>query len=233
MKKMMIMVYLAFSVVDVLLAAREVEPDEARPPEEEFAQLGEPERDMGGAWVGLGMGLSRHTLEATADRNDGRRVTHERTDNLAEFALLAGFGTLIHKEYYTGIAMDLFKRLEGDATYSESRELGLEHNSSVGLNARLLFGCADAVQGRLSYLTVGFERVCGEALTGPGGVRGSFGSFFPSVGIGFERRLNSTWSLALEARRAITSGEEKRVATWKLKAKPNRTTIMIVARKYI
>ncbi|MDR0968674.1 MAG: porin family protein [Holosporaceae bacterium] len=199
---------------------------------DEFLDLGEPSRNIGGAYWGLGLTWSSisHKLKATSDKNE--EVNYKKSGNQFDVSLLGGFGAAFYKLYYTGIEAEFFKRFGGGTSYSNDDRAGLIHNSTMGLNMDVRLGRLFPEHGWLAYGTLGFARVLGRAVFRDADHNnkreGSFGSFYPTVGIGAEYKLTNRWNIRGDFRYSITSKDDGRtVSGWKYEAKPNRMAFRI------
>jgi hypothetical protein len=195
---------------------------------EEFSELGEPQKNIGGAYYGLGLSLSMtsHNLKGTKPRSE--ELNFKSSSNQKDISLIGGFGAAFYKRYYAGIEMDFFKRFSGSTNYSHDRQLGIAHNSAMGLNMDVRFGYLYPQYGYLVYGTFGFARIQGQALLNCGSyyAEGSFGSFYPTFGAGIEKRLNHHWNIRADFRISATVKDDNRYirgTTWKYEAKPGRT----------
>jgi hypothetical protein len=94
------------------------------------------------------------------------------------------------------------------------------------------FGRLYPLQGHLVYATVGFARVLGHGLFECGSyyAEGSFGSFYPTFGVGFEKKINHRWNVRADFRISLTSKDDNkspRGTYWKYEAKPSRAAFRI------
>jgi hypothetical protein len=203
------------------------------PVSEEFLDLDEPDRNISGAYYGLGFTLSRISHSMKASRS-GQEVSFKKADNQYDISLIGGFGSMFYKRYYAGIEMEFFRRFSGKTNYHSSGAIGLKHTSTVGLNMDVRFGYVFPKQGSLVYATIGCARVLGTVVSAEGVGRnarvqeGSFGSFYPTVGGGVEKKLNSRWNVRGDLRVSITSTDDnRRVRNWNFEAKPSRTALRV------
>jgi hypothetical protein len=199
---------------------------------EEFLELGEPQNNISGAYWGLGFGLSSISHNVKATQNGGNEINHKKSANQFDLSLICGFGSAFYKSYYAGLEFDVFKRLGGGTSLNSDETVGIMHNSTIGMNMDVRLGYLFPDEGWLAYSTVGFARVLGRATfnnaAGQTKQEGSFGSFYPTVGFGAERKMGPRWSLRGDFRYSITSKDDgKRVGTWSYEGKPNRMAIRI------
>ncbi|MDR2158250.1 MAG: hypothetical protein LBO02_02960 [Holosporaceae bacterium] len=228
----------------VLIAATPAFGDsETRQPEntttDEFLKLETPDRNIDGAYYGLGITLSRISHKVKAIKNDRAEVNLKKTGNQFDISLIGGFGSAFYKRYYAGIEMELFKRFAGKTNYDG--EIGIVHASTVGLNMDIRFGYLFPKQGALIYLTAGCARVLGRVAfnNSAAGVgrrsknpEGSFGSFYPTFGVGIEKKINHLWNARADFRISLTSKDDNKykttdAATWKYEAQPNKAAFRI------
>jgi hypothetical protein len=195
---------------------------------EEFLDLAEPQKNISGAYYGLGVSLSMMSNSLKASRAQSPDVDFKSSTTRHDLSLIGGFGSAFHGRYYAGIEMDFFKRFGSGTNYSSDRQLGITHNSAMGLNMDVRFGYLYPQQGYLVYATVGFARIQGQALLncGPYYAEGSFGSFYPTFGVGVEKRLNHRWNIRADFRISATTKDDNKYiggTGWKFEAKPDRT----------
>jgi opacity protein-like surface antigen len=194
----------------------------------DFLPLGEPERQIDGAYLGGGLAVSNISHKLHAEKTGGDRVDFSKSGAQMDVSALAGFGSAFYKRNYIGIEMEFFKRLGGGESFHSNGELGLRHCSDLGLNLDVRPGYLFPLRGALVYATVGVARVRGQVVSKTGG-QGTFGSFYPTVGVGIEQMVNSRWSVRGDIRRSITSkDDDKQFGGWKYDAKPNRTAIRVL-----
>jgi hypothetical protein len=197
----------------------------------EFVDLGEPEKEIGGAYGGFGVALSRisHKLDALGNFH---KESFRSSSNQWDLSLIGGFGSAFYKKYYIGIEMDFFRRAGSGANYSSNKAVAVVHNSSIGLNMDVRFGYLYPQQGYLIYATAGFARVVGRGRfqNANNYLEGSFGSFYPTFGIGFEKKVTHKWNIRADFHASVTSKDENKSIAgtyWKYEAKPNRMAIRI------
>ncbi|MDR1333865.1 MAG: hypothetical protein LBJ71_01455 [Holosporaceae bacterium] len=228
MRKVLIFLCCSFSAAFVVAA--EYSGDESKTAGE-FLDLGEPEKEIGGAYAGLGVTLSRisHNLKAKGTAASSSEVNLDSSGNQWDVSLIGGFGSAFYKRYYAGIEMDFFKRISGNTKYSSNRDIAIVHNSTMGLNMDIRFGYLYP-QGYLIYSTIGFARVLGRGLFkhGTDYVEGSFGSFYPTFGVGLEKKMNHRWNIRADFHISLTSKDDnKSKSIWKYEAKPKRMAFRI------
>jgi hypothetical protein len=211
----------------VFRASADTVNDKTETPEE-FSDLGEPQKNIGGAYYGLGVSLSMMSHSLNGNKARSGEMNFKSSNNQNDVSLIGGFGAAFYKRYYVGIEMDFFKRFGGGTNYSPDQQLGIAHNSAMGLNMDVRFGYLYPQHGYLVYTTVGFARIQGQALLNYGSyyAEGSFGSFYPTFGVGVEKRLNHRWNIRADFRISVTSKDDNRYVrgtNWKYEAKPGRT----------
>jgi hypothetical protein len=84
---------------------------------EDFLDLAEPQKNIGGAYYGLGVSLSMMSHSLTAVKTRPPEMNFKSSSTQYDFSLIGGFGAAFHKRYYAGIEMDFFKRLGGSTNY--------------------------------------------------------------------------------------------------------------------
>jgi hypothetical protein len=171
----------------------------------DFQKLSEPERRISGAYYGLGLGASMmsHSILVRRAASDS---TLKSTATQLDLSLILGFGSDFYNKYYAGIEFDMFKRfpVKRKKFTFEGQNVCVEHQASIGLNMDARFGYQLPHKGILPYVTVGFARVIGN-------VNGSsFGSFYPTFGIGIEHKLNQKCNVRFDIRAALTSKEDQK-----------------------
>jgi hypothetical protein len=199
---------------------------------DEFLELAEPQRNISGAYYGAGLTLSSISHGVKVEKAGQPTVDFKKTSVQFDLSLIGGFGSAFYKQYYAGLELELFKRLGGKTSYHNDGNVGLTHHATIGLNMDVRFGYLFPEQGCLAYTTVGFARVLGRVAIRDDAKQnkreGSFGSFYPTFGVGVERKINHRWNVRADLRLSITSKEsEKHVAGWKYEGKPNRTAFRI------
>jgi hypothetical protein len=231
MKKIVEVVAVGLLVSWSALADNETEPQVKVPSDavgDEFLELGEPNKDISGAYVGAGCALSCITLDVSASRGSGGEITVKDTAVRPDISLIGGFGAQFYKQYHAGIEMELFKRLGGKTVYHSNGDIGVMHSGTIGLNMDIRVGRHFAQQGVLVYGTVGFARVLGHAHNARIGQNGSFGSFYPSFGVGVAKKMNHRWTAQFDLRMAIPSKDgDKLLGEWTYGGKPSRTAVRL------
>lgn len=196
---------------------------------DDFMELDEPYRYVTGAYWGVGVGPTfvRHKLSAQNGSTGATQQTNLSKTQM-DLALLGGFGTSFYKDYYVGIEMEMMKRCGKGTHYAnDSDALGLRFHSQFGLNMNVRFGYLFPKQGNMVYAMVGFSRTLGKVVEeGSGGeeATGTFGSYYPIVGGGFEHKINYDWNARFDVKYSITSTDSDqrmyRNAAWKYDVKP-------------
>ena len=203
----------------------------------DFMELDEPYRYVTGAYWGLSVGPTfvKHKLTAHNETAD----TYQKTSfskTQFDLALLGGFGTSFYKDYYVGIEMEMMKRFgKGEHYKNGSDKFGLKFNSQFGLNMNVRFGYLFPKQGNMVYALVGFSRTLGKVIEkkadGSNNEK-SFGSYFPTVGIGIEHKMNYDWNVRLDVKYSITSSDSNRriggkIDPWVYTAKPQSVGVRL------
>ncbi|MDR0632263.1 MAG: hypothetical protein LBF54_03440 [Holosporaceae bacterium] len=239
MNKLIGIAFLIISPSAVVFASSEKQSSEKSAASNAFSELSWPYRNVGGAYWGLGATLSRISHSAWMWKDGTEKVTNfKATNSQFDASLIGGFGSAFYKGYYAGIEMELFKRFGEKASRHPGGEVGIIHKSAIGLNMDVRFGYLLPKRGELIYVTVGFARVVGGVAfyEGSGGNRpgyeGSFGSFYPTLGVGVEHKINHLWNVRGDFRISITSKDDNkylstRSTTWKYEAKPSRMAFRI------
>lgn len=197
---------------------------------DDFMELDEPYQYITGAYWGISVGPTfvKHKLTA---KNETTGISQKTDFSKTQFdlGLLAGFGTSFYKDYYVGIEMEAMNRFGKGTHYrNDTDPFGLKFNSQFGLNMNVRFGYLFPKQGNMVYAMVGFSRTLGKVVykdaSGKETER-SFGSYFPTVGIGFEHKINYDWNVRLDVKYSITSKDsDNRIrmnkVPWVYKVKP-------------
>ncbi|MBR1734433.1 MAG: outer membrane beta-barrel protein [Alphaproteobacteria bacterium] len=192
----------------------------------DFQKFEEPDQKISGAYYGLGLGLSNISNQLHVYKNDGTSLNHKKSANQYDISLIGGFGTVLYNKYYAGVEFDFFKRLPKKTTWFD--KVGIVHKANMGLNMDVRFGCQFPKQGNLLYVTVGFARVLGEMQADNNGTinKATFGSFFPTAGIGIEHRMNQKVNIRGDFRYTFGSKERKSMPfngnTAEFQGKPKR-----------
>ncbi|GHU14293.1 hypothetical protein FACS189449_10770 [Alphaproteobacteria bacterium] len=223
---------------------------------DDFLELSEPERIVSGAYWGVGLGWSRisHKLSNIQKVSAGSSATPasttpvegagNRVDNIAnlsssasqyDLSLIAGFGAPFYKNYYAGIEFSMFKRFGQRKKDFDGEDIGIKHSSTMGLDMDVRVGYLFPENGNLLYATIGFARVLGRVTlkkkdANPAEV--SFGSFYPTFGVGVEHKVDHNWSIRGDFRMCITSKDDGKSykankTEWKFDAKPSRYAFRI------
>lgn len=193
--------------------------------DDEFQKFGEPQKVISGAYWGIGLGLSRtqHKIEfakLTADgKIDGEKKKHTSSDMQPEISVLVGFGAPVYKRYYAGIEIEFFNRF-GGKTKDYDDKLHIHHCKNMSLNLDGRFGYLFPEKGNLIFITAGVSRVFGRvSFEDEKKPTSSFGSFFPTVGVGFEHRINYNWNWRVDYHYVISTKDDDHV----VKAGPKDT----------
>ncbi|MDR3180257.1 MAG: porin family protein [Holosporaceae bacterium] len=238
MKKLFICsLFLVFDVFSSVKDPADV-PNDAS--EDDFLELSEPHKTISGAYWGVGLGIAniKHKLNATYGTTPERResVSLSSSANQYDFALIAGFGSAFYKKYYAGIDFLLFRRFSKKTEFADG-EIGLRHTSSVGFDMDVRIGYLLPESGNLIYGTVGFARVVGSVVFKRNNQMDarystSFGSFYPTFGVGMEHKINDTWSIRGDLRMSITSKDDGKQCkvdnkVWIFDVKPSKLSIRL------
>lgn len=208
---------------------------------EEFQKFGEPNKLISGAYWGIGVGLAR--IQHKVDFWDGtaKKESAEHQSSSAaqtELSLLMGFGAPFYKRYYIGLELEFFKRFSGST--KDYNELHIHHcgNSSFNFEARV--GYLFPKSGNLVFATAGMSRIFGRTSFGKDTKKTetSFGSFFPTIGCGFEHKINHNWNFRVDARYVISSKENEQSVkadskVFKYEGKANRVAVRIAITRSI
>ena len=202
----------------------------------DFQELAEPNRNISGAYYGLGYDLSffSHKINATNSATSAQKsIKKSGTQN--GIALIGGFGSCFKRDYYIGIEFEIMHRLAGKTSYEG--DLCVKFTKQFGINMDVRFGRLFHQLGRMLYATAGFSRALGKIVTNANDANG-FGSYFPTFGVGFEQKLNASWNFRVDARYSITSKDTDKVvrtsvARYSCSAKPQRMSIRLAITKNI
>jgi opacity protein-like surface antigen len=196
---------------------------------DDLPALGEPCRYIGGAYYGLGFGLSIISHDIKYIENGISEGKFKKANNQLDIFLVGGFGSAFYKRYYAGIELEFFKRLNGKTGHKD--RVSIISHSIIGGNMYVRIGYLLPEQGMLVYFATGFARVLGRVAFGPENNKNlekSFGSCYPTVGFGVEYKMNHLWNLRGDFRFSITSKDDfnKSInndkSTLKFEAKPDR-----------
>ncbi|MDR1982228.1 MAG: porin family protein [Holosporaceae bacterium] len=204
---------------------------------DEFLELAEPQKNISGAYYGLGVTMSQISHRVKAIKNNVDETNFKKSNSQFDISVIGGFGAAFYKKYYAGIEMELFQRFSGKTKYKG--EVGIAHSSALGLNMDVRFGYLFPEHGYLVYTTVGFARVIGKVAFKDTVQRrakdpeGTFGSFYPTFGAGVEHKINHLWNVRGDFRISITSKDDNkslrvsRNSNWKYEGKPSRLAFRI------
>ena len=190
-----------------------------------FIELSDPSRYISGAFLGLGGGASSVSHKLTA-HNESTNQDHRIKKSATQYDLsfLLGFGSLFHRNYYAGIQFEIMKRCGKGSSYDEN--LGFKFNPQFGINMDVRFGYLFPRQGNLAYATIGFSRTLGKVLfkTSDRDVEVGFGSYYPTLGLGFEHKINHLWNVGACLKHSITSKDSGEARAdgqrWNYRVKP-------------
>ena len=179
--------------------------------DDDFIELDEPYQYVTGAYWGVTVGPTFVKHKLTATDKDAKNVLQSTNISKTQFdfGLMAGFGASFYKDYYVGLETEILKRA-GKGTYykNENDAFGLKFQPQFGLNMNVRFGYLFPKQGNMVYAMVGFSRTLGKAVGKDDNdkrVEQSFGSYFPTVGVGIEHKINYDWNIRLDVKYSITS----------------------------
>ncbi|MDR3187439.1 MAG: porin family protein [Holosporaceae bacterium] len=194
--------------------------------EDEFSELSEPHRNVSGAYYGLGLGSSLISHKVTYGKGEGQKSSSKKNAHQFDISLILGFGAPFYGRCYAGVEWDLFKRFSKKTSYEN--EIGIIHSANIGLNMDVRFGYLFPEHGSMVYFTAGFARIVGRVTFNRGSTEGSFGSFYPTLGVGVEHKINHRWNVRGDFRLAITSKDDNKYSHgWKYEAKPNRIAFRV------
>ena len=196
---------------------------------DDLMELDEPYRYVTGAYWGVSVGPTfvKHKLSAQNGSTGAFQKTNASKTQI-DLALLGGFGTSFYKDYYVGIEMEMMRRCGKGTHYANDTDaLGLKFHSQFGLNMNVRFGYLFPKQGNMVYTMIGFSRTLGKAVEKRADGRefdATFGSYFPTVGIGVEHKINYDWNVRFDVKYSITSKDSDKRSpgsgAWKYDAKP-------------
>lgn len=202
---------------------------------DDFLPLSEPERVVNGAYYGLGITMSRLSGKLNLSKNGQVSEKYSRSVGQYDLSAIVGFGAAFYERYYTGVELEFFKRFPEKTSRNE--EVGIIYASNMGMNMDVRFGYQFPKYAALTYVTLGFARVIGKAaFYAPNAAESSddrtFGSFYPTVGVGLEYKVNHLWNVRGDLRYSITSKDDNKDArvganAWKFDGKPNRCAFRI------
>ncbi|MDR2067468.1 MAG: porin family protein [Holosporaceae bacterium] len=193
---------------------------------DEFSDLSEPHRNVSGAYYGLGLASSIVAHKVTYGKGGALMSSLKKSAHQFDVSLIFGFGAPFYDRYYAGIELDLFKRFPKKTSYND--EIGVIHSSNIGLNMDVRFGYLFPEHGSMIYITAGFARVVGKVTFDKGATEGSFGSFYPTFGVGLEHKINHRWNVRGDFRIALASKDDNKYSHgWKYEAKPGRIAFRV------
>jgi len=223
-----------FTYADEVLAEKKVADDKSVITQngEDFQEFGEPTKTISGAYWGLGLGLSRtqHKIEFT--ENNSSKTSKSSSAAQVEASILLGFGTAFYKRYYAGLEVEVFNRFKGSNKNIDNK-LNINHCRNMSLNFDTRFGYLFPKSGNLIFITAGVSRLFGRVSFGDDKKNeSSFGSFFPTVGFGFEHRINYNWNVRADYHYVISSKDNEHEVTangnkYKYQGKANRMGIRL------
>ena len=91
-------------IFDAVLADLETSSDE------KFLELSEPDRNIGGAYCGVGFGLSRIVHNINATKSGGSEIHYKKGGNQLDISMVGGFGSAFYRRCYAGIEMEIHHR---------------------------------------------------------------------------------------------------------------------------
>ncbi len=196
---------------------------------DDLMALDQPYKYVTGAYWGVSFGPTfvKHKLSARNSSTGAVQNTNTSKTQM-DLALLGGFGTSFYKDYYVGIEMEMMNRFGKGTHYANDADVfGLKFHSQFGLNMNVRFGYLFPKQGNMVYTMIGFSRTLGRVVERRANgkeIEKTFGSYFPTVGIGFEHKIDYDWNVRFDVKYSITSKDsDKRAsgnAAWKYDAKP-------------
>jgi hypothetical protein len=138
MKKILNLTFLALVISGTSLLADSEISNLKEKTSDEFLELAEPQKNIGGAYYGLGVTLSQISHDVKAIKNNIQEIKFKKSDNQFDISLIGGFGSAFYKRYYAGLEIELFQRFSGKTRYNG--EVGIIHSSNFGLNMDVRFG---------------------------------------------------------------------------------------------
>lgn len=223
------------STTEIELGAKTDDPKEIANQQNDLLPLGEPVRNISGAYYGIGIGLARTHHKLNFLGNNG--FHYNSSAYQPELSFIVGFGAPIWERWYAGIELDLFHRFKGKTAHLDNG-IHLEHSANSSVNMDVRFGYLFPEFGNMVYLTAGFSRIFAKVRFNVEKdnfnkkCSTSFGSFVPTIGLGVEHKINHLWSVRLDYRFAIPSNEKEQIVknyagTWHYKGKANRMNIRL------
>lgn len=194
--------------------------------DEDFIPLDEPESRIGGLYTGFSIGHSWISHKATV-KFAGGQEQFKKTSGQMDYAWIIGFGTAILKDYYTGLELQVMKRTGSKTHYNETNRIGFKFSSQFGMNMDVRFGKLFPQSGGLLFMTAGFHRVLGKTeIRTPFGIKEKgFGSYYPTIGLGYEKKINGRWMIRADCKYSITSNttdSTDRFTSTEYKVQPQR-----------
>lgn len=185
------------------------------------------------------------------------------TSNISAFAGI-GCGGLFEDKYYLGIDFEMFMKFNGnkksksclfssvlkskgtEKEIKETANVTVKGKNAIGLTIKARLGYVIPGCGCMPYAVVGCERFQHSVkldVTNDSSGFVTYGSFYPVVGVGLEKKLKNNWSMRGELVYAIGNWDdtgkylknksESRVRSTKFRAKGNRLSFKLMLVKYI
>ncbi|MBQ3565429.1 MAG: hypothetical protein IJA14_04745 [Alphaproteobacteria bacterium] len=205
----------------------------------DLPELGTPVKIISGAYYGLGAGISfMHHKISAKNLNTNEYKDFSKSGTQYDLALIAGFGSAFYKNYYAGLEFEIAQRFAGKSAMEG--DIGVKFSSQFAINGDVRFGYLFPEQGNMVYASLGFNRALGKVAvrkTGEKDATISFGSYFPTVGLGFEHKINHKWNARIACKYSICSKDSGRDITgnhkWTYDAKPNKISLQLALTKNI
>lgn len=191
------------------------------PVDTEFEALSNPYRAISGAYVGAGLDVSRiqnkvRLFLGDKDGNVDKSPKIAEKQNVTQFdvSVIGGFGSVFYENWYVGLEFKFFKRLPEKKRNFE--EISIISKGCLGLNMDVRLGYQFPQNGVMVYASVGFARILGgmwafdKTQNNKLLAKKTFGSFFPTAGVGVEYRLTQIWNIRADLRYSMGSREKKR-----------------------
>lgn len=181
---------------------------------DDLQELDDPYKYITGAYWGISVGPSFVSYELNGHCDATGEVQHTKiSKTMWDLALLAGFGTSFYKDYYIGLEMEMMKRKGRNVCFKDSADVwGLKFSSQFGLNMNLRLGYLFPKQGSMVYALLGFSRTLGKVVEKRNDNivnEKGFGSYYPTVGLGIEHKIDHNWNVRMDVKYSITSKDSE------------------------
>jgi opacity protein-like surface antigen len=181
-----------------------------------FQELSLPYNYIGGTYCGIGVGLSRISCDVSAVQTQNNIAIPALKESANQFfvSAFAGFGTNVYKQLYLGIELELSKTFSEHSKHND--DMAVKFISPFGINMNIRVGYQFPQYGLLLFMTAGFCRITERTTVVTPGVNTddgnykwiTFGSFYPTIGVGAEYKFKNNWSARLDFKFAITSKDD-------------------------